>query len=148
MKVLLRADVNGVGRRGDVVSVSAGHARNFLLPNDLAIVATDATVAQAEAMRKSREAKVAADRESAREVAASLGSRTITIRAKAGPEGRLYGSVGAADVAAAVAEQAGVSIDRKHVALDEPLRELGTHQVSAELFDGVTCTLSVSIVAG
>ena len=99
-------------------------------------------------MRKSREAKVAADRESAREVAASLGSRTITIRAKAGPEGRLYGSVGAADVAAAVAEQAGVSIDRKHVALDEPLRELGTHQVSAELFDGVTCTLSVSIVAG
>ncbi|MFM9085709.1 MAG: 50S ribosomal protein L9 [Acidimicrobiia bacterium] len=148
MKVLLRADVKGVGRRGDVVSVSAGHARNFLLPNDLAIVATDATVAQAEAMRKSREAKVAADRESAREVAASLGSRTITIRAKAGPEGRLYGSVGAADVAAAVAEQAGVSIDRKHVALDEPLRELGTHQVSAELFDGVTCTLSVSIVAG
>jgi len=148
VKVLLRADVKGVGRRGDVVSVSAGHARNFLLPNDLAIVATDATVAQAEAMRKSREAKVAADRESAREVAASLGSRTITIRAKAGPEGRLYGSVGAADVAAAVAEQAGVSIDRKHVALDEPLRELGTHQVSAELFDGVTCTLSVSIVAG
>jgi len=148
VKVLLRADVKGVGRRGDVVSVSAGHARNFLLPNDLAIVATDATVAQAEAMRKSREAKVAADRESAREVAASLGSRTITIRAKAGPEGRLYGSVGAADVAAAVAEQTGVSIDRKHVALDEPLRELGTHQVSAELFDGVTCTLSVSIVAG
>lgn len=148
MKVLLRADVKGVGRRGDVVSVSAGHARNYLLPNDLAIVATDSTVAQAEAMRKSREAKVAADRESAREMAASLGSRTITIRAKAGPEGRLYGSVGAADVAAAVAEQAGVSIDRKHVALDEPLRELGTHQVSAELFDGVTCTLSVSIVAG
>jgi large subunit ribosomal protein L9 len=148
VKVLLRADVAGVGRRGDIVSVSAGHARNFLLPNDLAIVASESTVAQAEAMRKSREAKVAADRDSARAIAASLASRTITVRAKAGPEGRLYGSVGAADVAAAVAEQAGVSIDRKHVALPEPLRALGTHEVTAELFDGVTCTLTVSIVAG
>ena len=70
MKVLLRSDVKGVGRRGDIVSVSAGHARNFLLPNDLAVVANDGTVAQAEVMRKAQELKAATERESARTLAA------------------------------------------------------------------------------
>ncbi len=148
MKVLLRADVKGVGRRGDVVSVSAGHARNYLLPNDLAILATDATVAQAETMRASRQAKAAADRESARALAESLAARTVTVRAKAGPEGRLYGSVGAAEIVAALADQAGASLERSQIALAEPLRALGTHEVRAELAEGVTCTLSVSVVAG
>ena len=112
MKVLLRSDIKGVGRRGDIVNVSSGHARNFLLPNDLAIVANAGTIAQAEVMRKSREMQIASDRESARLVAASL-----------------------------------ATTDRKGVQLEAPLRQLGEHSVSAEIFTDVVATLKINLVA-
>ena len=141
MKVLLRSDIKGVGRRGDIVNVSSGHARNFLLPNDLAIVANAGTIAQAEVMRKSREMQIASDRESARLVAASLATTVITIAAKAGNEGRLFGSINAVEIAKAVLDQTGVTIDRKGVQLEAPLRQLGEHSVTAEIFTDVVATL-------
>lgn len=147
MKVLLRSDIKGVGRRGDVVNVSSGHARNFLLPNDLAIVANAGTIAQAEVMRKSRELQIAADRESARLVAASLATSTITVAAKAGNEGRLFGSINAVEIAKAVLEQTGVTIDRKGIKLEAPLRQLGEHSVTAEIFADVVTELKINIVA-
>ena len=147
MKVLLRSDVKGVGRRGDIVNVSSGHARNFLLPNDLAIVANDGTIAQADVMRKSRELQIATDRESARNLAASLATKTISISAKAGNEGRLFGSVSAAEIVKAVLDQTGVTIDRKHVQLEAPLRTLGEHFVVVELFTEVSINLTLNIVA-
>ncbi len=147
MKVLLRSDVKGVGRRGDIVNVSSGHARNFLLPNDLAIVANDGTIAQADVMRKSRELQIATDRESARNLAASLATKTISISAKAGNEGRLFGSVSAAEIVKAVLDQTGVTIDRKHVQLEAPLRTLGEHLVVVELFTEVSINLTLNIVA-
>ncbi len=147
MKVLLRSDVKGVGRRGDVVNVSSGHACNFLLPNDLAIVANEGTIAQADIMRKSRELQVAADRESARLVAASLATTVITIAAKAGNEGRLFGSINAAEIVKAILDQTGVTIDRKAVQIEAPLRQLGEHTVMAVVFDDVVATLKVNIVA-
>jgi large subunit ribosomal protein L9 len=147
MKVLLRSDIKGIGRRGDIVNVSPGHARNFLLPNDLAIVANAGTIAQAEVMRKSREQQIAADRESARLVAASLSSTVIKIAAKAGNEGRLFGSINAAEIAKAVLDQTGVTIDRKNIQVETPLRQLGEHSVSAEIFSDVVATLKLEIVA-
>ena len=147
MKVLLRSDIKGVGRRGDIVNVSSGHARNFLLPNDLAIVANAGTIAQAEVMRKSRELQIAADRESARLVAASLSTTVIKIAAKAGNEGRLFGSINAAEIAKAVLDQTGVTIDRKSIQVETPLRQLGEHSVSAEIFAEVVATLKLEIVA-
>lgn len=147
MKVLLRSDIKGVGRRGDIVNVSAGHARNFLLPNDLAIVANDGTIAQADVMRKSREQQIATDRESARLVAASLAATVITISAKAGNEGRLFGSINAAEIVKAILDQTGVTIDRKAVQLDAPLRQLGEHSVEAEVFVDVLATIKINIVA-
>jgi large subunit ribosomal protein L9 len=147
MKVLLRSDVKGIGRRGDIVNVSSGHARNFLLPNDLAIVANSGTIAQAEVMRKSREQQIAADRESARLVAASLSTTFIKIAAKAGNEGRLFGSINAAEIAKAVLDQTGVTIDRKNIQVETPLRQLGEHSVSAEIFTDVVATLKLEIVA-
>lgn len=147
MKVLLRSDIKGVGRRGDIVNVSSGHARNFLLPNDLAIVANAGTIAQAEVMRKSRELQIAADRESARLVAASLSTTVIKIAAKAGNEGRLFGSINAAEIAKAVLDQTGVTIDRKSIQVETPLRQLGEHSVTAEIFAGVVATLKLEIVA-
>jgi large subunit ribosomal protein L9 len=147
MKVLLRSDIKGIGRRGDIVNVSSGHARNFLLPNDLAIVANAGTIAQAEVMRKSREQQIAADRESARLVAASLSTTVIKIAAKAGNEGRLFGSINAAEIAKAVFDQTGVTIDRKNIQVETPLRQLGEHSVSAEIFSDVVATLKLEIVA-
>lgn len=147
MKVLLRSDIKGVGRRGDIVNVSSGHARNFLLPNDLAIVANSGTIAQAEVMRKSREQQIAADRESARLVAASLATTVIKIGAKAGNEGRLFGSINAVEIAKAVLDQTGVTIDRKNIRVEAPLRQLGEHSVVAEIFAEVEATLKIEIVA-
>jgi large subunit ribosomal protein L9 len=147
MKVLLRSDIKGIGRRGDIVNVSSGHARNFLLPNDLAIVANAGTIAQAEVMRKAREQQIAADRESARLVASSLSTTVIKIAAKAGNEGRLFGSINAAEIAKAVLDQTGVTIDRKNIQVETPLRQLGDHSVSAEIFSDVVATLKLEIVA-
>lgn len=147
MKVLLRSDIKGIGRRGDIVNVSSGHARNFLLPNDLAIVANAGTIAQAEVMRKAREQQIAADRESAHLVASSLSTTVIKIAAKAGNEGRLFGSINAAEIAKAVLDQTGVTIDRKNIQVETPLRQLGEHSVSAEIFSDVVATLKLEIVA-
>ncbi|MCX6537262.1 MAG: 50S ribosomal protein L9 [Actinobacteria bacterium] len=147
MKILLRSDVKGVGRRGDIVNVSAGHARNFLLPNDLAVVANDGTVAQAEVMRKAQELKAATDRESARSLASSLATKVITISAKAGNEGRLFGSITSTEIVKAIFDQTGATIDRKQVQLEAPLRQLGEHVVVVELFAEVLTNMSVNIVS-
>jgi large subunit ribosomal protein L9 len=147
MQVLLRSDVAGVGRRGDIVNVSSGHARNFLLPNGLAVVASEGTVRQSDSMKKARQQKEAADRETATTLIADLGKRQITVTAKAGNEGRLFGSVSAADVAAAIAAQTGASVDRKAVVLGEPIRAVGEHQVTIDMH-GVSGTVTVSVVAG
>jgi len=147
MKILLRSDVKGVGRRGDIVNVSAGHARNFLLPNDLAVVANHGTVAQAEVMRKAQELKAATDRESARSLASSLSTKVITISAKAGNEGRLFGSITSTEIVKAIFDQTGATIDRKQVQLEAPLRQLGEHVVVLELFAEVLTNMSVNIVS-
>ena len=99
MQVILRSDIDKLGKRGDIVEVSDGHFRNFLLPQGLAIKATDGAVSQAGAMRRARDLRDASDREGAQTIASALVAKTITIPVKAGAEGRLYGSVTAADVA-------------------------------------------------
>ena len=147
MQVLLRSDVAGVGRRGDIVNVSSGHARNFLLPNGLAVVATDGTVRQSDSMKKARQQKEAADRETATNLIADLAKRQIMVTAKAGNEGRLFGSVSAADVASAIAAQTGATVDRKAIVLGEPIRAVGEHQVTIDMH-GVNGTVTVSVVAG
>ena len=135
-----------VGRRGDIVSVSDGHARNSLLPRGLAIPASDGAVAQAEAMRRRRDLREAADRDSARTVAAELGSRTFTIKARAGSEGRLFGSVTAADIAGVLASQAGITLDRKKI-VTQPIRTTGQHTAIVRLHTDVECTVTVNVVA-
>lgn len=147
MKVLLRQDISGVGRRGDIVSVSSGHARNFLLPRGLAIAATDGAVVQATSMRRARDLREAADRESAQAIVAELAKRTIQVKAKAGSEGRLFGSVTATDIAQAVSAQAGITLDRKSIEIASPIRTVGDHNVTVELFAGITGTISLSVSA-
>ena len=147
MRVILRADVDGVGKRGDICDVSNGYARNFLLPRGLAIKATDGAVNQAASMRRARDLRDAEDRSAAEVVARSLVARTITISAKAGVEGKLYGSVTAADITDAVAEQAGVQLDRRKVALTEAIKVVGSHQVPVKLHSDVQFPITVEVVS-
>ena len=146
-KVILRADVDGVGKRGDICEVSNGYARNFLLPRGLAITASDGAVNQAAAMRRSRDLRDAADRSAAEEVARTLVARTITISAKAGVEGKLYGSVTSADVVDAVSSQVGVDLDRRQLQLAEPIKALGSHQVPVKLHSDVQFPITVDVVS-
>jgi large subunit ribosomal protein L9 len=144
-RLILRKDLAGIGKRGDIVEVSDGHARNYLLPKGLAIVATDGAVSQAKAMRRARDLRDAADRESAQTVASALVARTITISMKAGAEGRLFGSVTAGDVAQAIEDQTHISIDRKKIHVD-PIKVVGTHSVSVKLHSDVEFPVSIEVV--
>ncbi len=146
-KVILRADVDGVGKRGDICEVSNGYARNFLLPRGLAITASDGAVNQAASMRRSRDLRDAADRSAAEEVARTLVARTITISAKAGAEGKLYGSVTSADVVEAVSDQVGVELDRRQLQLADPIKALGSHQVPVKLHSDVQFPITVDVVS-
>ena len=147
MKVLLRDDVAGVGRRGDIVKVAGGFARNYLLPEGRAIIATDGISGQAEAMRRRRDLREAQDKGAAESQATILAGAVITVSARAGAAGRLFGSIGPADVAKAVHEQKGVEVDAKHVVLAEHLKEIGTYEVPLELFEGVSPIVTVEVVA-
>jgi large subunit ribosomal protein L9 len=147
MKVVLRDDIEGVGRRGDIVDVAGGFARNFLLPEGRALVATEGINEQAAAMRRGRDLREAKDRESATSQATRLEGAVITVTARAGTGGRLFGSVGAGDVAAAILEQKGVEVDRRHVQLEDPIKAVGSHPVVLTLFHDVTATVNVEVAA-
>ncbi|MGP0029225.1 MAG: 50S ribosomal protein L9 [Acidimicrobiales bacterium] len=147
MKVLLRDDVDGVGRRGDIVKVAGGFARNFLLPEGRAIVATAGVEGQAEQMRRGRDLREAKDRGAAEAQATILAGAVIPIAARAGGGGRLFGSIGASDVVEAIKADKGVEIDRRHVVLPEPIKELGTFDVTVELFAGVATVVTVEVTA-
>jgi large subunit ribosomal protein L9 len=145
MKVILRSDLERVGKRGDIIDVADGFGRNYLLPRGLAFKATDGTVEQAAKMRRARDLRDASDREAAQTIASRLVPKVITITAKAGSEGRLFGSVTAADVVAAVAEQAGITLDRKHLDVD-PIKSVGQHSVTAHLHSDVSFPIIVEVV--
>jgi len=147
VKIVLRADVEHLGRKGDLLEVTDGYARNYLVPRGMAIKATKGAVAQAEAMRRNRAARDARDREGADAVAAQLGARPLRVLARAGEGGKLFGSVTNADLAAAVHEQLGIDVDRRAIELAEPIRDLGATDVEVRLHPEVIATLHVEVVA-
>ncbi len=147
MKLILKADIAGVGHRGDIVDVADGYGRNYLVPKGMAMKATKGAEAQAGAMRRARDVKDAVNREAAEEVAKALVATTVTITAKAGPEGKLFGSVSATDIVDAVREQTGNELDRRQLQLDEHIKDLGTHQVFAKLHADVAFPLTIEVVA-
>ena len=147
MKVLLRDDVAGVGRRGDIVKVAGGFARNFLLPEGRAIVATDGVEGQAEQMRRGRDLREAQDRGAAESQATVLAGAVIPIAARASGNGRLFGSIGPADVAEAIKAAKGVEVDRRNILLPEHIKETGSFEVTVELFRDVATIVTVEVSA-
>ncbi|MGZ4681670.1 MAG: 50S ribosomal protein L9 [Acidimicrobiales bacterium] len=147
MKVLMRSDLDGVGKKGDLIDVADGYARNFLVPKGFAIQATKGIEDQAASMRRSRDLKDATDRGAAEEIAKTLVPAVITISAKASGEGKLFGSVTAADVVEAVEAQTGVVLDRRSLSLDEHIKTVGTHSVPAKLHSDVQFQITVEVSA-
>ena len=147
MKVLLRSDVRGVGRRGDIVEVKSGYARNFLLPSGAAMKASTSTESQASSMRKSRDLRDAASREAAETQRVVIEAQTLSIAARASANGRLFGSVTEADVVNALRTATGISLDRHAIHMVDHLKEVGTATLTATLFDNVEATINVEIVA-
>ena len=144
MKVILRTDVDMVGKRGDLVDVSDGHARNHLIPKGLAMRATPDAEAQAEQMRKAREVRDTKAIEAAQDVATTLVPQVIHISAKADGD-HLFGSVSEAEIVAAVLAQTEVELDKKIIAIDEPIKTVGTHYVMAKLHQEVQFPITVEV---
>ena len=146
MKVLLRSDVDGLGKTGTIVNVARGYARNFLVPQGLAVIATEGMAAQAEVMQKKRALRTAADKESAEALAGSLSECVVNVSAKSSDEGRLFGSVGASEISNAVSAQLGTQIDQQQIKV-ELIKDLGSHSFTIELHSEVSVSGTVEVVA-
>jgi large subunit ribosomal protein L9 len=147
VKIVLREDVEKLGRKGDLLEVADGYARNYLVPRGLAIVATKGVVQQASSMRRNRQIRDDRDKEAAQELATRLTLSPVQVTARAGEGGKLFGSVTSADIAAAVKSQTKVEIDRRKITLAEPLKELGSAEVPVQLHTDVTAILVIEVVA-
>ncbi len=148
MKVILQKPVDKLGNPGDIAEVADGYARNYLIPRGLAIKAEKGALKQVETLKRSHYARLTKQKSEYEAIASKLISAgPLRIEARAGEEGKLFGSVTGADIAEAVAEQSGVTIDRKDVHLDEPIRSTGTHEVRVKLFHEVEPVLTVEVVA-
>ena len=146
MQVILKQDVDKIGRRGDIVDVSRGYVRNFLVPRNLAEVATPAKMEEAQremAETAERDRRMA---ERAGEIAETLNKSVITIEARTGEDERIYGSITPANIAQAIERARGLHIDRRRIRLEEPIRSLGTHQVPVQVHGEVVANVKVIVV--
>lgn len=145
MQVILKEDVKSLGKTGDIVNVKDGYARNFLIPKNLAVEANPKNIKAIEHERKkiqeiARKAKVSAEA-----LASRISAITLTIKAKAGEEEKLFGSVTAMDIADALKKE-GIELDKKKILLEEPIKRLGSYTVSAKIHPDVTATINVQVV--
>ena len=147
MKIVLREAVDTLGEAGEQLTVSAGYARNFLIPRGLAVPATKGNLKQAEVWQNSKSAKQAKERSGAEKLKTTLESATLAVTAQAGPDGRLFGSITANDVATAITSTHGIDIDRHSIQLAEPIRHLGVHTVNVRLHGEVGAEITVEVSA-
>ena len=147
MKVILSGDVEKLGHKGDVVTVADGYARNYLIPKGFAILASKGALKQAELMQRARAERAAKEKEEAAARVATLAASPVYISARAGEEGRLFGSVTKADIARAILDQLEQDIDRHLIRLDDPIRSLGTHEVEIRLHEDVNALVTVEVIA-
>jgi len=146
VQVILKQDVEKIGRRGDIVDVSRGYVRNFLVPRGLAEMATPTRLEEVHREMAEAEERDRRMAERAGEVAETLNKSVITIEARTGEDERLFGSVTAANIADAVDRARGVRVDRRRIKLEEPIRSLGTHQVPVQVYGDIEASVKVIVV--
>ncbi len=145
MKVILLQDVKSLGKKGDIVNVNDGYARNFILPKKLGAEATGKNLNDLK-LQKNNEKKIAQEHlDNAKELAEELAKGQVELAIKVGEGGRAFGSVSSKEIAAAVKEQMGLDVDKKKIQLKEPIKSLGVHNVSVKLHPEVTASLKVAV---
>ena len=147
MKVILLEDVKGTGKKGQIINVSDGHAKNFLIPKKLAAEATPAALKEWEKQKKDAEQKRQGEIAAAQELGKKLEKFPVKIPMKVGENGKMFGSVSNKEIAAAVSSQAGIEIDKKKIVLNDPIKTIGVHKVAVKLYADIAAQLSVEIVA-
>ncbi|MGN0465842.1 MAG: 50S ribosomal protein L9 [Lachnospiraceae bacterium] len=145
MKVILLEDVKALGKKGEIVEVSNGYARNFILPKKKGIEATTKNLNDLK-LQKANEAKIAAEQlEEAKQLAAHISTKEVTVKMKVGEGGKTFGTVSTKEIAAAVKEQLGLDLDKKKMQIQEPIKSLGYHIVKLKLHSKVTGELKVKV---
>lgn len=145
MKVVLTKDVKGQGKKGEVINVSDGYARNFLLPKGLATEASASTMNDLKNKEASKQYKIATEKAAAEELAKKLSEITLEIKVAAGSDGRFYGSVTSKEIAEKLQETYKITIDKRKILLDRPIKEYGTSQLDVKLYPEVVGKLKVTV---
>lgn len=146
MKVILVADVKGLGSRGDTVEVKDGYANNYLIPKGLAVKFTKGRAREAQQIAKERMAKAERELRRAEEMAQNISGKTFEIGAKAGEEGKLFGTITPKDIAELIHRELGIEVDRKKVHLEEPIKTLGFHEAHIRLHPQVEAVIHIKVV--
>lgn len=146
MKLILTQEVTGLGAPGDVVEVAGGYGRNYLIPRGFAMRWSRGAEKQIQLIKRARAVREIRGIGDAKQVAAQLGGLSVRLQTKAGRSGRLFGSVSAADIAAAVRSAGGPELDRRRIEIRSPIKTVGAHQITVRLHPEVTATLDVEVV--
>jgi len=144
-QLLLLKDVDALGKKGEVVTAKPGYVRNFLLPKGLAVIASSNTLRKQERLRAERAKQAVVDQKESEELAAQIEAISIETRVKVDPEGHMYGSVSAGDIAQLFQER-GLPVDKKCVLVTKPIKVTGVHKISLKLKEGITATCQLSII--
>lgn len=145
MKVILLKDVKGTGKQGDVKEVADGYARNFLIGKGLALEATAKNLSDLAGKKASAQHKIDLEKQAARDAADTIKDKKVTIRAKAGANGKLFGAITAGNVADAIGAQLGVTVDKKKITLKSEIKSYGEFSAEVRLYAGITASLTVSV---
>lgn len=145
MKVILKADVKGLGKKGDIVNTSDGYARNYLFPKGVATEATEGNLKAQEAFKAKEAKKKAEEEQIARELAKKISSLTITINVKTGENGKLFGSITSKDISEELKNQHGIDFDKKKFVLDEAIKTAGEYTVEVKVYPEISAKLKVVI---
>ena len=146
MKIILTEDVKDLGHKGEVLEVADGYARNFLIPKGLALVATRGSLKEADRLTKAREQQVRQARLEAEGVAEALVGQRVVLAARSADEGKLFGSIGRRDIAAAIEKFTGVAIDSDHIDLRLPIKEIGLHEIRVQPHPDVEFQLTLDVI--
>ncbi|EJU23042.1 MULTISPECIES: 50S ribosomal protein L9 [Mogibacterium] len=145
MQIILKKDVKGAGKAGDVVKVSDGYARNRLIPGGFAVEATPSNLARIKREKANHEAQIALDKAEANQVKKVLEDKTIRLKTRVGEGGKLFGSVTSMDIADAIKEQTRLDIDKKKIVLKKPIKEIGEHEVEVKLYTEISADIKVAV---
>lgn len=148
MKIILTTDVDGLGHKGEVVEVADGYARNYLVPQSKAIKATRGALKEAQAMRRAREEAQRVAKAAASQVAEALADSRVIVAARSAEEGKLFGSIGARNVAEAIASYTGVKVEPQFIMLTGPIKEIGQHEVTLRPHPEIEFKLTLDVIAG